>query len=92
MIVYYASNNKFMCFANESSARAMLGDVLGPAIMARALHTDMMHLIGSLAVGRLFGAAEIANACALHLANLAVTLATEMIEILWRILRHLNFV
>jgi hypothetical protein len=42
LIVYYASNNKFMCFANASSACVMLGD---PAITAGAWQTDMVQLV-----------------------------------------------
>jgi hypothetical protein len=58
---YYASNNELLCFANKSSASAMQGHVFGPAIMAGAWGTNTVRLVGSLAVGRLFGAAEIAT-------------------------------
>ena len=60
LVLYYASNNKFMCFANANPACVMLGNVLCPAITARAWCRDIVQLIDSLSIGRLFLAAEIA--------------------------------
>ena len=53
--VYYASNNKFMCFANASSACVILGD---PAITAGTWQTDMVRLVDGLTIGRLFVASS----------------------------------
>jgi hypothetical protein len=55
LVVYYASNNKYMSFANASSAGVMLGD---PAITAGAWQTDMVRLVDGLTVGRLFVASS----------------------------------
>lgn len=60
---------------NESSARVMLGNVLGPAITARAWSTYMVWLVDSLSIGRLLVTADVASVCALFVANLAVALA-----------------
>ena len=49
LVVYYASNNKYMSFANASSAGVMLGD---PAI------TLGVRLVDGLTVGRLFVASS----------------------------------
>jgi hypothetical protein len=60
---------------NESSAHVMLGNVLGPAIMARAWSTYMVWLVDSLSIGRLLVTADVASVRALFVANLAVALA-----------------
>ena len=53
----------------------MLGNVLGPAITARAWSTYMVWLVDSLSIGRLLVTADVASVCALFVANLAVALA-----------------
>jgi hypothetical protein len=60
---------------NESSARVMLGNLLGPAITTRAWCTYMVWLVDSLSIGRLLVTADVASVCALFVANLAVALA-----------------
>jgi hypothetical protein len=55
---------------NESSARVMLGNVLGPAITARAWSTYMVWLVDSLSIGRLLVTVDVASVCALFVANL----------------------
>jgi hypothetical protein len=60
---------------NESSACVMLGNVLGPAIMARVWSTYMVWIVDSLSIGGLHFTADVASVCALFVANLAVTLA-----------------
>jgi hypothetical protein len=53
----------------------MLGNVLGPAITARAWSTYMVWFVDSLSIGRLLVTADVASVCALFVANLAVVLA-----------------